>query len=663
MFQKQPLKLSVITKTLSKLTALCSFFLLFSCLNSPNKDIILQNALEQAGNNRSELEKVLEYYKNDSLKLEAARFLIRNMPYHYSYCDTISINSFYNEVEHILQNKDSLSLKEIETSIIEAEKKYKIKDAATTQDIKLLRADFIIKNIEDAFNSWEKGNWSKHLDFNQFCEYILPYKVEEYQNLDDWRTYFYQKHHSILQYFKYCDSYKNSSLQAAITIQDHIIENLTPKILYYQHTPIHQLSIKTRMPYGICEDYSSITVSALRSMGIPTMCDFTPQWAFRSSRHIWNIVLANNGKNIFFNSAGVFSSQPIILDKKMAKVYRKTFAVNNKILKLKKNEKFIPKLFRDPLFKDVTEEYMKCQKLELCANQTDTKYAYIAVFDDKEWTPVDFSNIKKGKIKFDRLGTDIIYLPVYYNKFGTMKSITAPIQLGHDGSYKLLSPDTLQKQTLVLTRKYPVFPDVQLATLKLIGGEIQASNDPLFNNRKNIYKINFPISTAYKMIIPDTINKYRYWRYYQSAPESNCNIAEISFYSNKKEIRGKIIGTNGSLNNSGATKEKVFDKDLLTFFNSPTSEKAWVGIDFGKPVKLDKIIFTGRGDGNSIEIRDIYELFYWEQYGEWKSLEKQIATDINLVYKNAPTNALFLLKDLTKGQEQRIFTYENGNQV
>lgn len=127
MFQKQPLKLSVITKTLSKLTALCSFFLLFSCLNSPNKDIILQNALEQAGNNRSELEKVLEYYKNDSLKLEAARFLIRNMPYHYSYCDTISINSFYNEVEHILQNKDSLSLKEIETSIIEAEKNIKSK--------------------------------------------------------------------------------------------------------------------------------------------------------------------------------------------------------------------------------------------------------------------------------------------------------------------------------------------------------------------------------------------------------------------------------------------------------------------------------------------------------------------------------------------------------
>lgn len=39
----------------------------------------------QAGKNRKELEKVLEYYQNDSLKLRAAQFLIENMPYHYSY--------------------------------------------------------------------------------------------------------------------------------------------------------------------------------------------------------------------------------------------------------------------------------------------------------------------------------------------------------------------------------------------------------------------------------------------------------------------------------------------------------------------------------------------------------------------------------------------------
>lgn len=45
----------------------------------------LEQALIQAGKNRKELEKVLEYYQNDSLKLRAAQFLIENMPYHYSY--------------------------------------------------------------------------------------------------------------------------------------------------------------------------------------------------------------------------------------------------------------------------------------------------------------------------------------------------------------------------------------------------------------------------------------------------------------------------------------------------------------------------------------------------------------------------------------------------
>ena len=37
-------------------------------------------------------------------------------------------------------------------------------------------------------------------------------------------------------------------------------------------------------------------------------------------------------------------------------------------------------------------------------------------------------------------------------------------------------------------------------------------------------------------------------------------------------------------------------------------------------------------------------------------------TDI-LLLKNVPKNGLFVLKDITKGQEQRIFTYEDGRQV
>ena len=50
-----------------------------------NKDSELEAALQFADNNRRELEKVLLHYENEPLKLEAARFLIKNMPIHFSY--------------------------------------------------------------------------------------------------------------------------------------------------------------------------------------------------------------------------------------------------------------------------------------------------------------------------------------------------------------------------------------------------------------------------------------------------------------------------------------------------------------------------------------------------------------------------------------------------
>ena len=58
---------------------LLSAILLSSCKDSRNE------ALRYAGNNRSELEKVLDHYKDDPEKLAAAMFLIENMPEHYSY--------------------------------------------------------------------------------------------------------------------------------------------------------------------------------------------------------------------------------------------------------------------------------------------------------------------------------------------------------------------------------------------------------------------------------------------------------------------------------------------------------------------------------------------------------------------------------------------------
>jgi hypothetical protein len=89
---------------------------------------------------------------------------------------------------------------------------------------------------------------------------------------------------------------------------------------------------------------------------------------------------------------------------------------------------------------------------------------------------------------------------------------------------------------------------------------------------------------------------------------------------------------------------------------------AWVGMDFGLPVRFKKIILLPRSDGNNIQFGDEYELLYWDKKG-WLSLGKQIAKDIELRFDRVPENALLLLHNHTRGKEERIFTYENGEQI
>ena len=77
--------------------------LLTACQSKDRLDL----ALEYAGDNRAELEKVLEHYRGDEMKYHAARFLIENMPYHFS-----SVEYFWKKGEEpyypdITQHEDA----------------------------------------------------------------------------------------------------------------------------------------------------------------------------------------------------------------------------------------------------------------------------------------------------------------------------------------------------------------------------------------------------------------------------------------------------------------------------------------------------------------------------------------------------------------------------
>jgi hypothetical protein len=55
----------------------------------------------------------------------------------------------------------------------------------------------------------------------------------------------------------------------------------------------------------------------------------------------------------------------------------------------------------------------------------------------------------------------------------------------------------------------------------------------------------------------------------------------IDVWPDSHGLNGTVLGTTGSWNNQGNTRDKAFNGNLNDFFDSPTADGAWVGLDLG----------------------------------------------------------------------------------
>jgi hypothetical protein len=194
------------------------------------------------------------------------------------------------------------------------------------------------------------------------------------------------------------------------------------------------------------------------------------------------------------------------------------------------------------------------------------------------------------------------------------------------------------------------------------GGKFQVANRSDFKDAITVHEIDtLPCMTFYQVILDD-LPEFRYFRYL-SSDRGHVSMSEMFVYgSDDRKLIGKIIGTDGSLNNNGFEKSNAFDGNNLTCFEAPTAVGGWVGMAFDQKEQIRKIKYLPRNDDNHINVNEAYELFYFDR--EWISLGRRTGGDTHvLAYDNVPGNALLLLKNYTKGRQERIFTYENGKQV
>ena len=141
-------------------------------------------------------------------------------------------------------------------------------------------------------------------------------------------------------------------------------------------------------------------------------------------------------------------------------------------------------------------------------------------------------------------------------------------------------------------------------------------------------------------------------------------MAEVRFLSGGKELKGNIIGTDGEYyNRKNRPHSAMFDGDLLTYFKATTPDGGWAGLQLDTQQHVDSIIYIFRNDDNNVYPDQSYELFYFSYKGQ-VSLGRQVGTaNQSLTFDNVPLGALLILRNHTKGREERPFMYERGKPV
>jgi len=447
-------------KKIVSIILLITVFVIISCNNGGSnqipKDVLA--VLDSAKGNKGELLKVLDNYQEpkDSLKLKAAYFLISNMAEH-AYSKAKLVDSLDNYIDfNILDYPDYTIMVAAWDSIenIKGEIDYK-RDTLIT-DLSSITANFLIENIDLAFNV-NKYEWNNQLNFNEFCEYILPYRGSS-EPLENWRESLFKKYSWVL------DSIKDKSdpVEAAILLNNEIKSWYSFDSRFYRHPTDLGFAEMLDVKMGRCEDMTNLAIYALRSQGIPVMSDYTPYWPNTGNNHAWNAVIDKNNKVVIFMGGGA-NPYEYKLGNKKSKVYRKTFASQkNSLYSIKQKWEKVPPYLSFSNYTDVTKDYIEVAdiKLQLTKEKPDSvNFAYICVFNSGEWKAIHWSKITKGKkVNFTDMGNDIAYLPAYYKN---KEIIPAGNQFIFSKDNKIieLKADTINTQLIKLystTKKYTI---------------------------------------------------------------------------------------------------------------------------------------------------------------------------------------------------------------
>lgn len=607
---------------------------------------------------------VLRHYSQheaDSLKYRAALFLIDNMDGHLS----PGGDPMERYKNYVRMMKEGKGIRELQAGWYAAAKNGSV---TFMPDSAVVDGAFLTANIDEAFATWEQAAWRDEITFDQFCRYILPYRVNDEHIGEGWRQALRKQYGPLIEGIA-------DMRRAFAIVKDSVFKAVVLSNDYCPYT-LDPLTCQTA-GRAECGQRCVLLAAVLRALCIPSAIDITPMWADYSNKsHAWVSMVMASGDTYTvweqdtvarqFNPIDASQFLPrykireedncpysVKTSKTPVKVYRICHEACNA-------ERHVSKgVLASPFVRDVSPEYGLTADVTLPMDSAKRVFL-CAYLSGADWVPVAMAKADGGQVIFHGVGSGSVCVAATVRE-GKKTYQTPPFLVGQNGVERFFAPSTQERQTIHVNRKYPLCSYITDTWGYMRGATFEASMTEDFSDADTLATIaTMPFGmTALEV---QSTKRHRYLRYH--APANNrSSLAELQFYTTDSNGNEQLLTGNYMTDGMDTTRlEKVFDGNPATAGKGLQTGYT-VGIDLGqgRESMVTKIVFSPSTDLNFVEQGHLYELLWFDT--EWHLAGRVYSKKDNLEFGDVPKGALLLLKDRSGGVEERIFEYVDGRQV
>ena len=667
-------------------------------------------ALAQAGRNRASLEQVLKSYRPGTMEYKAACFLIANMPYHSIGGRVQGLDRKLDAMIHSADQAYNLLIQGTTAEEQESDPLHaRIQAAAEASaqanlqmawtdpvitssdepDIVALDGDFIRQQVEHCCKLRRASQRLMQMSDADFFDYILPYRsVSDYPLVTAADTL--------------SDIFAKYLRADTATVAVPLTERYNRATWWLRHwggTYPFDSSIGWRemffsRDFHDCVDMAFYGAQIFRACGWPATVEYNTAYKIWSGRH-YDLVIPSrwNGEWQSFSPETEGPRPAGDRFKNCLNIYRMHFAPQDGApMKLRAEGEPVPDELADPCIEDVTSHYTEVCRLSLPIGKAvpeNRRLVYLASFQSHMgWVPVTWGTIdrKNGKMVFQHVVTDHLYLPMAYGTDGQLTAVGTAFRLKHtDKQNSLITSQSSVYEALPLnsnatksaevsiSRKFPRKPSMLECARRAVGTVVLGADDEAFQHADTLGTILVAPEDEWTDLSLKPHRPYRYYRVAAPAADPHVMLSEIQFLTSSTHHYANVMQPTAP---DGTAKA---DSLWMRLMDEPLDKCQWkaeydgdvktapdgwpdVTLKLAEPQQVKRLRFMVKNAENHVKPGILYTLRHWNG-STWEEVWTGHARTNHLPALNLHAGDLYWLEDVVNGAEELPFIVQEDGTV